>query len=162
MQATHSAEFCVVREENGNALPGGPHPPIPSGCTATLGHLKRDQISLIDQDNDLPSCAWGAKRNRRFVDSSLEGAGFELSVPRQIAKVFRGLSETTSSARWGLGIDLGEVDKDCGEPLEAERRQIVKCSSKWSIPPEVSISGDCTRRWPPRRMPARRILPNCC
>ena len=36
------------------------------------------------------------------------------------------MSETTSSARWGLGIDLGEVDKDCGEPLEAERRQIVK------------------------------------
>jgi hypothetical protein len=48
-QATHSAEFCLVREENGNALPGGSHPPIPSGCTATLGHLKRDQISLIDQ-----------------------------------------------------------------------------------------------------------------
>jgi hypothetical protein len=36
------------------------------------------------------------------------------------------LSETTSSARWGLGIDLGEVAKDCGEPLEAERRQIVQ------------------------------------
>jgi hypothetical protein len=41
--------LCLVREENANALPGGPHPPIPSGCTATLGHLKRDQISLIDQ-----------------------------------------------------------------------------------------------------------------
>ena len=53
MPATHSAGFCVVREENGNALPGGPHPPIPSGCTATLGHLKRDQISLIDQDPNL-------------------------------------------------------------------------------------------------------------
>jgi len=36
------------------------------------------------------------------------------------------LSETTSSARCGLGIDLGEDDKDCGERLEAERRQIVQ------------------------------------
>jgi hypothetical protein len=28
----HSVEFRLVREENGNALPGEPRPPIPSFC----------------------------------------------------------------------------------------------------------------------------------
>ena len=56
----------------------------------------------------------------------LEEAGFELSVPRQIANGFEDLSEIAPSAHRGLGIDHGEVDKDCGEPLEAERRQIVQ------------------------------------
>jgi len=33
-------------------------------------------------------------RNRKFVDSLLEGSGFELSVPRQIGNGFEALSET--------------------------------------------------------------------
>jgi hypothetical protein len=44
--------------------------------------------------DDRPHKAIARLRNRKFADSPLEGSGFELSVPRQIANGFEALSET--------------------------------------------------------------------
>src|SRR5215467_4160862 len=62
----------------------------------------------------------------RETDCLLEGAGFELSVPRQIAKVFRGFVRDDVECPLGSRHRPRRGRQGLRRPLEAERRQIVK------------------------------------
>jgi len=102
--------------------------PVRSGSGARCG--SRPPGDLIRLDHDLVAAVHAGlqqigrfehsliKRNRKFVDSPLEGAGFELSVPREIGFVSRlcRLSGDLSCGELRAPISEGSTSARRGSP----------------------------------------------
>jgi hypothetical protein len=67
--------------------------------SAPAGHQHHGIHRGIEMGRSKYTFLYHSARNRKFADSSPEGSGFELLVPRQIGNGFAALSETGPSAR---------------------------------------------------------------
>jgi transposase len=71
-----------------------------------------------------------ANRNRKFVDSPLEGDGFELLVPRHESPRF--------PKHPGMGADQARLRHSAEARLDRLTRQIEELQPSWSMAPVIA------------------------
>jgi hypothetical protein len=92
----------------------------------------------------------------------------EIVIWRTTAPNPRAKANSTCCPHWGRTGSCVRCVKYRLRTMGWRPGLLSRCCRIWSCRritmygPAMSISGGCTRPWPRRRMPARRILPNCC